>query len=68
MIRQLFGVRIPADTQVQFDPVTVLLAKALPELIASRPFGQPLRLLEMGVGEGALVTLSIAAWNCGSPR
>jgi len=71
VIHRLFDVSIPTDVLVQFDPVTVLLARVIPELIPelvhkhSVPSDdpEPLNILETGIGEGALVTLSIAKWN-----
>lgn len=55
IIRRLFGVRIPANTKVQFDPTTVLLSRALTEQLD--PKDQ--RALEVGIGQGALVGLSL---------
>jgi release factor glutamine methyltransferase len=55
IIRRLFGVRIPRDTKVQFDPTTVLLSKTLGELLTEDDG----RVLELGIGQGALVGLSL---------
>ncbi|TWT95445.1 class I SAM-dependent methyltransferase [Neorhodopirellula pilleata] len=67
VIRRLFGVEIPSGTCVQFDPVTILLAKTIPELIeqhfVSSTQSDHWKIFETGIGEGALVTLSIARWN-----
>lgn len=56
LIRRLLGVRIPPDTQVAFDPTTVLLAKAAAHRL--RPDDRS--SLEMGIGAGGLVSLSLA--------
>ncbi|EMI52099.1 methyltransferase [Rhodopirellula sallentina] len=65
LIRKIFDVRVPPDVAVQYDPTTVLLARTMQDLVAqtlsSRGNEPPLRLLEMGIGQGALVSLSIAA-------
>lgn len=68
VIKRIFGVRIPSKVQVQFDPVTVLLAKSLPSLVEQIALSlntakRPIRVLEMGIGEGALVTLSLDRSN-----
>ncbi len=64
LIRHCFGVEVPRGVQVQFDPTTVLLAKYMGEVLQARAVknheDKPLRLLEMGIGEGALVSLSLA--------
>jgi methylase of polypeptide subunit release factors len=56
IIRKLFGVQIPTGTPVQFDPTTVLLSRAVREVCTS----EDRRALEVGVGQGALVLLSLA--------
>lgn len=56
IIRKIFGVQIPTGTSVQFDPTTVLLSRAVNEICT--PGDQ--RVLEVGVGQGALVLLSLA--------
>ncbi|EMI46561.1 methyltransferase [Rhodopirellula sp. SWK7] len=65
LIRYVFGVRLPRGVAVQYDPTTVLLARTMNEMVAEslakRTNDRPLRLLEMGIGQGALVSLSIAA-------
>lgn len=64
IIRRLFDVEIPSETLVQFDPVTILLAKVMPGLIEQDlDEADDFKILETGIGEGALVTLSIARWN-----
>ena len=55
IIRRLFGVSIPKGTKVQFDPTTVLLARALAEQLTA----EDSRALEIGIGQGALVGLSL---------
>jgi len=56
IIRKLFGIRIPGDVAVQFDPTTLLLAKVLREVAQT----QDRFALEVGIGQGALVGLSLA--------
>ena len=56
IISRIFGVRVPRDTSVQFDPTTVLLSKTLIEILEEDDH----RGLEIGVGQGALVGLSLA--------
>ncbi|HBJ36116.1 MAG TPA: methyltransferase [Planctomycetaceae bacterium] len=56
IIRKIFGVRIPTGTSVQFDPTTVLLSRAVREICTP----EDSRVLEVGVGQGALVLLSLA--------
>jgi len=56
LIRWLFGVRIPVNLLVQFDPTTPSLSRLLCKVIW--PADQS--CLEIGIGQGALVSLSIA--------
>ncbi|MEN1680229.1 MAG: methyltransferase [Planctomycetota bacterium] len=56
LIKRLMGVSVPADVSVSFDPTTVLLAWAA----ASEATAGDRDSLEMGIGEGALVSLSLA--------
>ncbi|MEM6799372.1 MAG: methyltransferase, partial [Planctomycetota bacterium] len=56
LIRWLLGVRLPRGADVAFDPTTVLLARAARGL--AKPEDES--ALEMGVGAGALVLLSLA--------
>ncbi|MEM8865542.1 MAG: methyltransferase [Planctomycetota bacterium] len=56
LIRGLLGVRIPRGADVAFDPTTVLLARAA----AANLLPEDRSLLEMGIGAGALVSLSLA--------
>jgi release factor glutamine methyltransferase len=56
IIRKIFGVQIPRGTSVQFDPTTVLLSRAVREICTP----EDSRVLEVGVGQGALVLLSLA--------
>lgn len=55
IIRRLFGVKIPHNVSVQFDPTTVLLARALEETLTDTDR----RALEIGIGQGALVGLCL---------
>jgi methylase of polypeptide subunit release factors len=59
VIRRLFGIRIPKGQgvggSVQFDPTTVLLARTLREILTA----EHRRGLELGIGQGALVGLSV---------
>ena len=48
IIWRLFGVRIPRKMSVQFDPTTVLLARALEETLTETDG----RALEIGIGQG----------------
>lgn len=57
LIRGLFGLRTPAGADVNFDPTTVLLARAAAELATDTDRSA----LEMGIGPGALVSLSLGA-------
>lgn len=56
VIRKIFGVRIPSGTSVQFDPTTVLLSRTVRGICTP----EDSRVLEVGVGQGALVLLSLA--------
>lgn len=56
LIHRLLGVRLPAGADVAFDPTTVLLARAA----ATRLGPGDTSVFEMGVGAGALVSLSLA--------
>lgn len=56
IIRRTFGVRVPRGTVVQFDPTTILLAIALREIATP----DDTTSLEIGIGCGALVSLSLA--------
>ncbi len=56
IIRRLFGVKVPPGVAVQFDPTTVLLTRALRAIAES----EDRRALELGIGQGALVSLSLA--------
>ena len=56
LIRGLLGVRLPRGADVAFDPTTVLLARAARE--TKTP--SDVTVLEMGIGAGALVGLSLA--------
>lgn len=56
VIRKIFGVRIPTGTSVQFDPTTILLSRTVREICTP----EDSRVLEVGVGQGALVLLSLA--------
>lgn len=55
IIGRLFGVKIPPNVSVQFDPTTVLLARAVAESLTDNDK----RALEVGIGQGALVGLSL---------
>ena len=57
VIRRIFDVKIPAGVAVQFDPTTVLLKDALRQICTD----QDKNVLEIGIGQGALVSLSLAA-------
>lgn len=57
LIRGLFGLRTPAGADVNFDPTTVLLARAAAELATT----EDRSALEMGIGPGALVSLSLGS-------
>jgi release factor glutamine methyltransferase len=56
VIRLLFGVRIPRGMRVQFDPTTILLSRVLRRIVTDRDHTS----LEIGIGQGALVSLSLA--------
>jgi len=56
LIRGLLGVRLPRGADVAFDPTTVLLARAARETATT----EDRTVLEMGIGAGALVGLSLA--------
>jgi release factor glutamine methyltransferase len=56
VIRGLFGVRIPKGMHVQFDPTTVLLSRVLREIVEA----EDRTSLEVGVGQAALISLSLA--------
>jgi HemK-related putative methylase len=56
IIRWLFGIRMPRDVTAMFDPTTVLLKYALRRI--SRPDDRI--VLEVGIGQAALVSLSLA--------
>lgn len=56
LIHQLFGVRLPQGADVAFDPTTVLLARVAKQIATSNDEST----FEMGVGAGALVSLSLA--------
>jgi len=56
VIRRLFGVRLPRGMYVRFDPTTVLLSQVLPTMIDERDQTG----LEVGIGQAALISLSIA--------
>lgn len=60
LIRRIFGVRLPSGADVQFDPTTILLSVAVAEEAQAMRLTRPLRSLEMGIGAGALVSLSLA--------
>lgn len=55
LMRRLFGVRIPSDVSVQFDPTTVALARELLLEITD----EDTTALEMGIGSAALISLSL---------
>jgi release factor glutamine methyltransferase len=55
VIRRLFGVRIPREVAVQFDPTTVALARELLREITE----EDTTALEMGIGTAALISLSL---------
>jgi release factor glutamine methyltransferase len=55
IIRRLFGVKIPPHLEVQYDPTTILLSMAVKEICQ----GQNCRCLELGIGQAALVSLSL---------
>ena len=59
LIRRLFGVRLPRDAVVSWDWTTLVLKRALTSRLSR---GQS--VLEVGVGQGALLTLLIAR-RCG---
>ncbi|MCM2372435.1 methyltransferase [Aporhodopirellula aestuarii] len=65
LIRAVFGVRLPSGVAVQYDPTTVLLSRTMKDLVGELlqqvDREAPVRLLEMGIGQGALVSLSVAA-------
>lgn len=60
LIGRLFNVRIPPGVQVQFDPTTIMLSREVRRLARMRPARTTWRVLEMGIGEGALISLSLA--------
>ncbi len=55
LIHRLFGIRIPKQTIVHFDPTTMLLRHAL--LHTVEPDDR--QALEIGIGQGALLSLSL---------
>lgn len=57
VIRRLLGVEVPPGVEVTFDPTTVVLAKAAADRLREGDHAS----LEIGVGAGALVSLSLAA-------
>jgi release factor glutamine methyltransferase len=56
IIRCLFGLRIPAGLTVQFDPTTLGLKRLLCEITTLEDRSS----LEIGIGQGALVSLALA--------
>ena len=56
VIRLIFGVRVPRGVPVQFDPTTVLLKHALQQIVTP----DDRVALELGIGQGAMVGLSLA--------
>lgn len=56
IIRWIFGVRIPRGLPVNYDPTTVLLKHALRQV--ATPDDRV--ILELGIGQAALVSLSLA--------
>ncbi len=56
LIRMLFGVQIPRGTPVQFDPTTICLSRTLRKIATENDR----RTLEVGIGQAALVSLSLA--------
>ena len=56
LIRRLFGVRIPREIAVQFDPTTVALARELPLEVTDDDSA----VLEMGIGSAGLISLSLS--------
>lgn len=68
LIRRLMGVRVPVGASVSFDPTTVLLAWAAAEVVEQRDEQAGGSSLEVGIGEGALVSLSLAAARQASGR
>lgn len=57
LIRRLFGVKVPRGIAISFDPTTIALRRAV--LKESRDTDR--RIFEMGIGQAALVSLSVAA-------
>ncbi len=55
LIHRLFGIRIPKGTIVHFDPTTLLLRHALLRSVDSADRNA----LEIGIGQGALLSLSL---------
>lgn len=56
VLRLTLGVRIPPGVRVSYDPTTLLLARVVP----AEAQASDRRALEVGVGEGALVSLALA--------
>ena len=55
LIRLLFNVKIPSETSVDFDMTTLVIMYAINKEIKSK-----CRVFEMGVGTGALISISNA--------
>lgn len=56
LIKQLFGVKVPAEVDVSFDPTTVALRQAVCDTLTP----DDTAVFEMGIGQAALVGLSVA--------
>ena len=59
LIRRIFGVRIPQGLSVAYDPTTIALSRTLNRIVTE----QDRRSFEMGVGQAALVSLSMRHHN-----
>lgn len=55
VIRRAFGVRVPPDVAVSFDATTILLSRAVRQVATP----EDCRALELGIGQAALVGLSL---------
>jgi release factor glutamine methyltransferase len=55
LIHRLFGIRIPRDVTVHFDPTTLLLRFALQQVVVP----QDKSALDVGIGQGALLALGL---------
>lgn len=56
LIKRLFGLTVPREIDISFDPTTVALRQAVCDSITSKDSA----VFEMGIGQAALVGLSVA--------